>query len=111
MAEEKKEEIKAEVKPEVKPEVKAETKAEVKPEVKTESAAPVQAAAVQAPAQEAKAAEAPKKEKPANCASCNKSIKKKRWYYRAGKFYCTKRCWKTGLKKEANAEAAAKAQQ
>ena len=41
-----------------------------------------------------------KKEKPANCAACNKSIKKKRYYYRNGKHYCTKRCWKTTVKKE-----------
>lgn len=40
------------------------------------------------------------KERPANCAACNKSIKKKRWYYRNGKCYCTKRCWKTTVKKE-----------
>jgi len=44
--------------------------------------------------------EEPKKEKPANCANCNKSIKNKRWYYRDGKYYCTKRCWKLTLKKE-----------
>ena len=41
-----------------------------------------------------------KKEKPVNCAVCNKSIKKKRYYYRNGKYYCTKRCWKTTVKKE-----------
>lgn len=39
------------------------------------------------------------KEKPANCAGCNKSIRKKRWYYRNGKFYCSQRCWKTTVKK------------
>ncbi len=50
-------------------------------------------------APEAKAPE-PKKEKPANCASCNKSIKNKRWYYRNGKYYCSKRCWQTAAKKE-----------
>lgn len=41
-----------------------------------------------------------KKERPANCAACNKSIKKLRWYYRNGKYYCTPRCWKTTRKKE-----------
>jgi formylmethanofuran dehydrogenase subunit E len=41
-----------------------------------------------------------KKERPANCAACNKSIKKKRWYYRNGKYFCTKRCWQTTKKKE-----------
>lgn len=42
-----------------------------------------------------------KVERPANCVVCNKSIKlRKRWYYRNGKYYCTKRCWKTAVKKE-----------
>lgn len=65
-----------------------------------------EAPAAAGPAGDAKPKEAPKeaapvkKEKPANCAACNKSIKKKRWYYRSGKYYCTKRCWKTTLKKE-----------
>ncbi len=40
-----------------------------------------------------------KKEKPANCAGCKKSIKKKRWYYRDGNYYCTKRCWTSAKKK------------
>ena len=40
-----------------------------------------------------------KKVRPANCESCNKSIKDK-WYYRNGKFYCTKQCFKTTAKKE-----------
>ena len=48
---------------------------------------------------EGKKAEAPK-EKPSTCASCNKSIKNKRWYYRNGKYYCSKRCWQTAVKKE-----------
>lgn len=43
---------------------------------------------------------APKRERPSNCAACNKSMKRKRWYYRNGKYYCTKRCWKTTVKKE-----------
>ena len=41
-----------------------------------------------------------KAEKPDTCASCNKSIKNKRWYYRNGKYYCSKRCWQTAFKKE-----------
>ena len=41
-----------------------------------------------------------KKERPSNCASCNKLIKRKRWYYRNGKYYCSKKCWKLTLKKE-----------
>jgi len=88
MPEEKKE-GNQEVKPEVKPEIK-------QPEVPT--AAPATAPAVPAP--EKKEAEEPKIEKPDNCAACNKSIKKKLHYYRNGKFYCNKRCWKTTLKKD-----------
>jgi len=45
----------------------------------------------------------PKKEKPSNCAGCKKPIRKRRWYYRNGKYYCSKRCWKTA--KEEKAEA------
>ena len=75
----------------------AEPKAEAKPQ---------SAAAEPAKAAEPKKAEAPK-EKPANCASCNKSIKSKRWYYRNGKYYCSKRCWQTASKKEKAPEAQA----
>jgi formylmethanofuran dehydrogenase subunit E len=41
-----------------------------------------------------------KKERPVNCSVCNKSIKKTRYYYRNGKYFCTKRCFKTTVKKE-----------
>jgi len=69
-----------------------------------EVAAPASDAAASAPAQPP-AQEQPgkkkvKKEKPSNCAGCNKSIRKKRWYYRNGKFFCTKRCWHDAVKKE-----------
>ncbi len=37
----------------------------------------------------------PKAEKQTNCPSCNKLIKKLKRYYRNGKFYCSKRCWRT----------------
>lgn len=80
MAEENKEEVKKPAEP--KP-------AEQKP---AEPAAPSPAAAPQKK-------EEVKIEKPANCASCNKSIKNKRWYYRDGKYYCSKRCWQTAAKK------------
>jgi len=77
--------------------------AEAKPaEIKPQEQAP------QAKAPEKKEAEAAKKEKPANCAACNKSIKKKRHYYRDGKYFCTKRCWKATIKKEAKPEEAPK---
>jgi membrane protease subunit (stomatin/prohibitin family) len=50
-----------------------------------------------------------KTERPANCEGCKKSIKKKRWYYRNGKYYCTKRCWASSTKKAAKPEEAAPA--
>ena len=96
MAEEKKEEIKKPV-----------PEAAQKPAEQTQPAAPASEpkAEVKAAAEPAKAPEAKKKEdtateKPANCTSCNKSIKNKRWYYRNGKYYCSKRCWQTAAKKE-----------
>jgi hypothetical protein len=71
-------------------------------------AAPAEASpAAAAPAEvKAEKKEAPPvvKEKPANCAGCKKSIKNKRWYYRNGKYYCTKRCWGTTNKKPAKTE-------
>lgn len=84
-----------------------------KVEEKTQNA-PAQAGTAEAPKQEAaKAApgEAPKarlvgkRARPKNCVQCNKTIKNK-WYYRNGKYYCTKRCWKSTLTKQ---EAPAKA--
>ena len=97
MSEEKKEE-KTEAPTPQAPKTDSQPKAEPKPE---ETQAAPQAVPVQEKAKEEKAPAAPvKKERPSNCAACNKSIKKKRWYYRNGKFYCTKRCWHTTLKKE-----------
>jgi hypothetical protein len=92
---------------------------EKKEETAKDSEAPKQAAAVegvvasaasQAPAdqpakEEKKEALPEKKERPANCEGCKKSIKNKRWYYRNGKYFCTKRCWSaTNKKKPAKAE-------
>ncbi|MCX5701543.1 MAG: hypothetical protein NTW64_00975 [Candidatus Omnitrophica bacterium] len=45
-------------------------------------------------AQQAKPAE----EKQTNCLACNKPIKKLKRYYRNGKFYCNKKCWRKTLK-------------
>lgn len=53
-----------------------------KPEVAKEQAKP------QAP--QAK----PQEEKQTNCLACNKPIKKLKRYYRNGKFYCNKKCWR-----------------
>ncbi|MFH0738700.1 MAG: hypothetical protein V2A59_02435 [Candidatus Omnitrophota bacterium] len=36
----------------------------------------------------------PQEEKQTNCPACNKPLKKVRIYYRNGKHYCTKRCWR-----------------
>lgn len=41
--------------------------------------------------------EAPAAEKQTNCLGCNKPLKKIKSYYRDGKFYCTKKCWKKAL--------------
>ena len=100
MSEEKKEE-KIEAVPAQKPPELSEVKPQTAPEA-APTAAPAAATPAVPKAEDAKKEPvAVPKEKPANCAACNKSIKKKRWYYRNGKFYCSKRCWTTAVKKEA----------
>ncbi|MFA5143114.1 MAG: hypothetical protein WC522_02935 [Candidatus Omnitrophota bacterium] len=101
MAEEKKEEAK--------PQVEAAKPVEQKPPEPKPAAPEVKAAAEAVKPADAKKKEEPKIEKPANCVVCNKSIKKKRWYYRAGKYYCTKRCWQKASKKDETPEAPAPA--
>ena len=96
MTDEKKEEPMKEI---VAPETPAAAQAAV------ESPAPAEAAPATAK-EEKKEAASVKKERPANCAGCKKSIKNKRWYYRNGKYYCTKRCWGTTNKKPAKTEKA-----
>lgn len=44
----------------------------------------------EAAAEEAK----PKAERQTNCLACNKVIKKLKRYYRNGKYYCSKKCWR-----------------
>jgi len=34
-----------------------------------------------------------------NCVKCNKSLKKGNWYYKNGKYFCNKRCWKAAAQK------------
>lgn len=34
-----------------------------------------------------------------NCLSCNKPIRKLKRYYRDGKYYCNKKCWRVFLDK------------
>ncbi|MBM3250525.1 MAG: hypothetical protein FJZ09_06795 [Candidatus Omnitrophica bacterium] len=41
----------------------------------------------------------PQAEKQTNCLACNKPIRKLKRYYRDGKFYCNKKCWKTFIAK------------
>jgi len=70
-----------------------------KAEAPKQDAPKVEAPKAEAPKAEAAKPEEAKKVKPSNCAVCNKSIKKKRYYYRNGKYYCTQRCFKTTVKK------------
>lgn len=46
-----------------------------------------------------------KQEKQTNCLACNKPIKKRKKYYRNGKYYCSKQCYKKTFKKEAKDNA------
>lgn len=48
---------------------------------------------------ENEAAAKPKAEKQTNCLACNKLIKKLKRYYRDGKFYCSKKCWRAFIDK------------
>lgn len=70
---------------------------------KEEAAAPAPAAEAPAAAPEKKKAapEVPKSGKnnrPKACSQCNKNLKRKTWYFRNGKYFCNKRCWKTSTK-------------
>jgi len=47
-------------------------------------------------------------EKQANCLGCGKPIKKIKKYYRDGKFYCDKKCWRKGKADKAKEAAEAK---
>ncbi len=79
-----------------------EKKAETPEQEPTQQEAPQQEAPKQEekPAAETKTAEAkpaaplPKIEKPSVCAKCGKTFTRKNWYYRNGKHYCNKRCWR-----------------
>ena len=78
-------------------------KTEVPPaaEIKAKEAAPAQPAQTPAAPDAVKEKAPAQKAAPTNCVQCNKSIKKIRWYYRDGKYYCTKNCWMTAMKKNA----------
>lgn len=38
-------------------------------------------------------------EKQTNCLGCGKPLKKLKRYYRDGKFYCNKKCWRSMINK------------
>lgn len=40
-------------------------------------------------------------EKQTNCLGCGKPLKKIKRYYRNGKYYCSKKCWRKKIKEEA----------
>lgn len=40
-----------------------------------------------------------KADKKTNCLACNKVVKKLKRYYRNGKYYCSKKCWRAFIKK------------
>ena len=50
-------------------------------------------------AKEKEAKAKPKAEKQTNCPSCNKLIKKLKRYYRNGKLYCSKKCYRAFISK------------
>ena len=41
-----------------------------------------------------------KKAKVINCTNCNKPTKRLKRYYRNGKYYCSKRCWRESKTKD-----------
>ncbi len=46
----------------------------------------------------------PTDEKQTNCLACGKPIKKLKRYYRNGKFYCNKKCWRKATLKSKEEE-------
>lgn len=41
-----------------------------------------------------------KTKRPSTCKHCNKKLSKKKWYYRNGNYFCSKKCWKEFDKKQ-----------
>ena len=57
--------------------------------------------------QAAQATEKParkKADKKANCVACNKVVKRLKRYYRDGKYYCSKKCWRAHINKSKSEE-------
>lgn len=46
-------------------------------------------------------------DRPNQCASCNKRMSRKSWYYRNGQYFCKKRCFETAKAKAAQEAAKA----
>ncbi len=107
MAEEKKDAGKAEKE---QPKQEKATRDEVKKpaEQPKEGGQPAKKVPEQKPAKQT--SEKSKKALPTNCVMCNKAFKHKKWYYKNGGYFCTKRCWKKFAEEKAKekAEKAAK---
>ena len=88
----------------------SETPKQEAPASQTSVTAPAGAQPVKAQAQPQQPP--PQEEKQTNCLGCNKPLKKEKRYYRNGKLYCNKRCWRKAItskdKEAATATAKAK---
>lgn len=72
----------------------------------------VEAAKTEAPAEAGGRSPKKKKSRPTNCLQSNKRIRRKDWYYRDGKYFANKQCfklWKTAEAEKKQKEAAASA--
>lgn len=49
--------------------------------------------------------EAQTQEKQTNCPACGKPVKKLKLYYRNGKFYCNKKCYRKTIKPQAESKS------
>jgi len=77
--------------PEAKPAEKS--AAEAKPEAKPAAEAKPEAKPAAKPAAQPVA----EVEKQTNCLGCNKPLSRAKTYYRNGKYYCNKKCWKKAI--------------
>lgn len=68
--------------------------------METTETKPKEASPVAAATPEPVAPAVQEEEKQTNCLGCNKPIKKIKRYYRDGKFYCDKKCWRKFIKEQ-----------
>lgn len=74
-------------------------------EIKPQEAKPQEAKPQETKAPEPKAPEPkPQAEKQTNCLGCGKPLVKLKIYYRDGKFYCSKKCWRKLIKSKKEQE-------